>query len=267
MANKATIVGASVAVVGVAFGAWRIWPHVSNSGAVPSLLDPDVEALREQMEEARTNDDPARYAAPADASEAASLVRSAEANLVSAASAVLVAPDLAAQAPRTFAEAARLALEPLLTGDFEAYQASVAVFGGTMPDSPDELAALRSAYLNGTKLIALAPFDPDGVQVRAFATDGRKRAMEADIPWMVSAGLAGVRESTNPDRYALVASYTSRRLDAWEAMIPIRLRTTKGEGPGVLSVALAWDPVERRWVPVEYRVYYSVDTGLSSVIM
>jgi len=31
--------------------------------------------------------------------------------------------------------------------------------------------------------------------------------------------------------------------------------------------ALAWDPEAGRWTPIEYRVYYSVDTDLANLVM
>jgi hypothetical protein len=260
------ILGTGVAALGIGFGVYQLWPYVYKPGPEKQALSPQAQERADQLQEAIANDDPARYTTPTSDEEVTRLWEDEMSQRVlSSAQQVVTAPDLPPGSPRTFAQAAWTALEPKLIGDFDAYLASIATLGGIPPQSEEDIENLRSYFNARTSYLKYAPLNPSGAEVRRFVTDGTTRNATEDFASYATAGIRGVNSSSNSKTYPLSSAYVSRKLDAWEMIVPIRILTDEGEyGPGFISVVLSWDPLTQGWMPIQNRLYYSLHphTGL-----
>jgi hypothetical protein len=159
------------------------------------------------------------------------------------------------EARSKLSHAAWAAILPILSGSFEDYKRSSEALGDPVENSAD-LEKQWRAFADHNPINSILS---DEVVVEMFAESGRKRSFYDDGKRMIRTGFAGMGTLSNDKRFTEVSAYSQRSLDVVEARCLVQMSNKDRVFDVVLGVALAWDPVNQRWQPVEHRVYHKDD--------
>ena len=168
--------------------------------------------------------------------------------------------NVGVEAQRKFADAAWLAMAPVLTGSFEDYLESARALGA----DPEELAHLdddiqnniiRKRWESAQSRSPVVALLSEEVAIESLVSRGVKRSAFQDALRMIRTGYDSMGFTSGSKLYPGVENYVSKKLDAVELRCLTEMEIDGKRHEVVLGVALAWDSVERRWQPIERRYY------------
>lgn len=242
--NTRLIAAMVVALIGVGAVVWtgiRLFGgQPSVASALPQLAPEDVDGPRFY------EDDPAGDAVALDTLRISLKDSTIRSNTLD---------RFSGEAKSTFAEAAWAAISPILSGSFEEFVQSTQTLGDPV-DVDDKLKKSWSLFTNQNAVDSIAS---EEIVIEMFAIDGQKRSLYEDGKRLIRTGYGGIATHINDDRYSDVASYNSRSLDVVEVRSLVKMKNKGKLFDAVVGVAMAWDPIKRRWQPVEFRVYHKKD--------
>lgn len=149
----------------------------------------------------------------------------------------------------------RAILHAWLAGSADDYLEYLAAAGHKQPAAAvwDDPERRQTAWLNSTRALREASFDPGGVIVRA-AYDHGVAAEDERISFARGSRydkLTGIRDAAPSSDFI-----KARGLTVQEVRIPIRLKAMDGQAfDGLLALAYGWDATRSRWSLVAVSVY------------
>jgi len=159
------------------------------------------------------------------------------------------------EAKASFADAAWAAILPSLTGSVEDYIQSSKLLGDPVERDED----LEATWRSYKKINPVVSIVSDEVVVEMFATNGQKRGLFEDGLRAMRTGFNGIQTFVSDERYQDAVKYASRSLDVVEVRCLVKMKNKGKLFDAVIGVAMAWDPVQQRWQPVEHRIYHKDD--------
>lgn len=146
-------------------------------------------------------------------------------------------------------------LHAWLAGSADEYLEYLAAAGHKPPAAAvwDDPERRQAAWLDSTRALREASFDPGGVTVRA-AYDHGVAAEDERIPFARGSRydkLTGISDAVPSSDFI-----QARGLTVQEVRIPVRLKALDGQAfNGLLALAYGWDATRSRWSLVEVTVY------------
>jgi|GEM_PF-2358060 len=169
-----------------------------------------------------------------------------------------------AEAQRKFADAAWLAMAPVLTGSFEDYLESARLLGAD-PDKlmgsndREDFDAVQEQWDLCQSHNPVVGLLSESVAIESFANRGIRRAAFQDVLRLMRSGYSKMGNASGGSTYPGVDNYITKKLNAVELRCLTEMEIDGERHEVVVGVALAWDPFGRRWQPIEQRRYYKQD--------
>jgi len=176
--------------------------------------------------------------------------------------------NVGAEAQRKFADAAWLAMAPILTGSFEQYLESARLLGadpGELAGSDDgsHFSLVRKRWESTQRHNPVVALLSEEVAIETLVSHGVKRSAFQDTMRLMRTGFDSMGYTSSKNLYPGVENFVSKKLNAVELRCLVEMEIDGKRHEAVLGVGLAWDPKERRWQPIERRYY---NKGEASVV-